>query len=42
MFIYQPTSVSGYQETQPNKYIPILDKSSPYQNRFTVGIAIGM
>jgi len=40
LFMYQPTSVSGYDETLHNA--PILDKSSPYQHRATVGIAIGM
>jgi hypothetical protein len=40
LFMYQPTSVSGYDETQHNSII--LDKSNPYQHRFTVGIAIGM
>jgi hypothetical protein len=42
MFIYQPAAVSGYNEYQPNKYSPMIDRSSPYQNRFTVGIALGM
>lgn len=40
MFIYQPTSVSGYDETNNNSRI--LSTSNPYQNRLTVGIAIGM
>lgn len=40
LFMYQPTSVSGYDQTNNNT--PILDKSSPYQHRLTVGIAIGM
>jgi hypothetical protein len=40
LFMYQPTSVSGFDQTNNNN--PILDKSNPYQHRFTVGIAIGM
>ena len=40
MFIYQPISVSGYDETNHNA--PISGTASPYQNRFTVGIALGM
>ena len=40
LFMYQPTSVSGYDETNHNRVI--LDNSSPYQHRFTLGVAIGM
>jgi hypothetical protein len=40
LFMYQPTSVSGFDETHNNS--PMLDKSSPYQHRLSVGIAIGM
>jgi hypothetical protein len=41
LFMYQPKSVSGYDQTGGGN-IPMIDRSSPYQNRFTVGIAIGM
>lgn len=40
LFIYQPTAVSGYDQSNNNS--PILDKSSPYQHRLSVGIAVGM
>ena len=39
LFMYQPQSITGYDLIM-NRVI--VDKSSPYQNRFTVGIAIGM
>ena len=42
LFMYQPASVSGYLQSPTGAYTPIIDRSSPYQNRFTVGIAIGM
>lgn len=40
LFMYQPSAVSGYDQTINNT--PIIDKSSPYQHRLSVGIAIGM
>jgi opacity protein-like surface antigen len=39
LFMYQPESITGYDLLMQKV---IVDKSSPYQNRFTVGIAIGM
>jgi hypothetical protein len=43
LFMYQPASVSGFDQTNNNNNNnPIIDKSSPYQHRLSVGIAIGM
>ena len=41
LFMYQPQSVSGYDETN-NHNAPLSGTASPYQHRFTVGIAVGM